>query len=515
MEDKLHNDRLEEFLRRSLEEHSEDPPKDLWAKIANGVDAATPSAPPTVKAPRWRVLSNWWAAAAVAAAVIGLFIAQHSYFENRIDELTKELEQKAAQSEKMETKAPVPTEKAETEVPAIANETETANGSSSKAAENALAKNRNDKSTTPAHFGVTKQGKRIQGNNNKFHKSADPTAPLKSALAAETSTDKALPTSMDKVEPSNREAQKPAVVENSDLQKVWLKPIKLEDAATEPSLAQAVMPIDPVKNHSKFTLGLNAMPMLSRSWMKPLEQKGPGKPNDRKSFDVDSETTGQAWQAGITLEAAITPRLSVGSGLGYRSMKYETKHDLCLEFDDRRPGPPGTGQHDHEHDFQYDLNTAVGAIEMEVRAESDEATQNIPDDEKIEAEVHTSQSLSYVTVPIYANYTMGKGRLRAIAKGGIMLNFLQDHEFTVGDIKSLNDKFQFAHKENQRGTQNDLQTVTVDYMAGLGLEYRLTRNASLRLEPMVIGSLTSLHNNPRIESTEIAAGLNLGMTYSF
>jgi hypothetical protein len=63
--------------------------------------------------------------------------------------------------------------------------------------------------------------------------------------------------------------------------------------------------------------------------------------------------------------------------------------------------------------------------------------------------------------------------------------------------------------------EDNLQSVTVDYVAGIGLSYSLSDQLSLRLEPTLLGSLTSLHNNPRLESSELTAGASIGAFYSF
>lgn len=506
MEENLHNDKLEEFLKRSLDGHSEDPPGDLWSKIAANLEPPVTMPAPVPTGLKVRFLQHWWAVAAAAAVVSGLFIGQHFYFSNKIEQLSKELEQNNTQLEQLEQRKLTETKPVEINAPAEAIEptSNQENRQSSSAGQGSVAGTKKSASAN-----VANQLKKV---NEPFNEDGNGQQHIEQQTKANE---------LVQLQATKQEVQAPTeavqakVSDLADLQKIWLKRLApLEQSATANPAVAAVLPIDPLKNGGKFKVGVNAMPMLSRGRINSVKRDGMGFPGNQKFVDLKMETTGQAWLAGVAVEAAMTPRLSVGTGVNYQTVNYETTHDLSLRFDDRRhnPGHPGN---EHEHDFQYYLNTAAGSVEIEVRADSDDPAQNIPDDEKIEAEVSTSQRLSYVSIPFYANYSLGKGRLRALAKGGIMLNFLQDNEFTVGTIKSLNNRFDFRQKEQQRGRPNDLQSVTVDYIAGLGLEYRMNQTMSLRLEPTVIGSLTSLHNNPRIESSEISAGLNVGMTYSF
>lgn len=506
MEENLHNDKLEEFLKRSLDGHSEDPPGDLWSKIAANLEPPVTVPTPAPTALKVRFLQHWWAVAAAAAVVSGLFIGQHFYFSNKIEQLSKELEQNNTQLEQLEQRKLTDTNPVEINAPAEATEPASANQinrQSSSAGQGSVAGTKKGASANVANQLMKVNEPFSEDGNGQQH------------IEQQTKANELVQLQATKLEAqAPAEAVQDRVSDHADLQKMWLKRLApLEQAASTNHTVAAVPPIDPLKNSGKFKVGVNAMPMVSRGNIKAVKHDGQMQ-FPRKSFDQKVNTTAQAWMAGMAVEAAMTPRLSVGTGINYQTVDYEATHELSLRFDDRRhnPGHPGN---EREHDFQYYLNTAAGSVEIEVRADSDDPAQSIPDNEMIAAEVSTSQRLSYLSIPFYANYSLGKGRLRALAKGGIMLNFLQDNEFTVGTIKSLNNRFDFRQKEQQRGRPNDLQSVTVDYIAGVGLEYRMNQTMSLRLEPTVIGSLTSLHNNPRIESSEISAGLNVGMTYSF
>ncbi len=523
MKDKLPNDRLEEFLRKSLEGHSEDPPGDLWSKIAGNLE------PPVVVQPRLTPVRGWWAVAAAAAVVALLLVGQHLYFNQKINRMSRELEQNTNQLRQLE-KEKMADQQTETtnSVDAVATEpnslvppstaTDGTAATNLEERKNTLSFSQKKSRLTNAAATFPKEKTQV----NAAEKTAQPKPPVdnleKETGANDLASDgKNSPATTDEPlkSPENL-TENPATVA-TDLQRIWPKELTtLEMPATPSPLANSIVVASKLGG-SGYSVGLRVLPMASRLKINSIRRSGPNPgPGGERTFEVKNETTGQSLIAGLVVEKQVTPRLSIGSGIDYRKMDYQAMHNIEFDFKDRRghhPHMPGMG--DNEHEFQYNLNTAVGAVEMDVRASSSDTTVEIPDNEKVGAEISTSQRLDYLSLPLYAGYNFGNGRLRVLAKAGVVFNFMLNNEFNVDSIKSLNPKFDFRQKDKQSGSPSDLQTVTVDYLAGIGLEYRMTSALSLRLEPTVVGSLTSRHSNPRIQSSEFSAGVNAGVMYSF
>ncbi|MCF8247854.1 MAG: porin family protein [Saprospiraceae bacterium] len=511
MKDKLPNDRLEEFLRKSLEGHSEDPPGDLWSKIEANIEA------PVVVQPQLTPVRGWWAVAAAAAVVMGLLVAQHLYFSSKLNQMSRRLEQSEQEMKRLETKKTtgVESQKLETmkDVKAgnsVASQNEGQNIDKSTVVEKSTAPrfSQDKSSSANAGVGLTKENSKLNSSKNS-EQQVVPIEALDKKSGSEGLAEESQSTGAVLI-PVNEMA------ENAELHPIRSKTLVLLDLleTNTPSVTAAIIPVSKL-NGSNYSVGTNAMLMTSKNTIKSVRPLSPnmGGMSDKKSFRVNSEKSEQSWMAGVALEARISPNLRVGTGLNYRTIDYNTTHLFNFDFKDRRHD--GGPMNDHEHEFQYDLNTAAGNIEMDVRAVSTEAASDIPDNAKVLAEINTSQHFTYLSLPVYANYTMGSGRLRALVKGGILFNFLKDSEFTIGSIRSLTNRFEFKKQEPQSGTPANLQSVTVDYLAGVGLEYNLSKALSLRLEPTVIGSITSRHNNPRIESSEFSAGINAGLMYNF
>ncbi len=518
MEDKLPNDRLEDFLRKSLGDHSEEPPGDLWSKIAGNLE------PPVVVQPKLMpIRGGWWAVAAAAAVVVGLLVGQHLYFTSKINQLSKKLEQNVEGLKQLEEEGKTMDLQrnemehgtASTEENSVAPQNETVvntgetKGSYKFETPNFIPKN----TTTPeTKSNFTKEKKSVKINSGVEQKiPATENLVQKNPASDLVNQSENSPAKLDDAAEPKLESTEKLAAENADLQKVWFKKLSPLDlpALAIPAVAAPIIPAAKLAS-THYAVGLNTMPMATKSTVKAVRERGP---MEKKSFPLKEEKSSQSWMAGAVCEAQLGPKLRIGTGISYRKLDFQTTHEFEFDFGDSKHG--GGPHQDHEHEFQYNLNTAAGTVEMDVRAESAEPAMNIPDDEKIAGEITTNQQFTFVSAPIYANYSIGNGRLRGLLKGGILLNFLKEHDFSVGQIRSRNDKFDFSKREGQKGSPANLQSVTVDYMVGLGLEYDLSKRLSLRLEPTILGSLASRSSNPFVQSSEFSAGLNIGVMYNF
>lgn len=511
MKDKLSNDRLEEFLRKSLGDHSEEPPGDLWSKIAENLE------PPVAVQPRLSPVRGWWAMAAAAAVLMGLLVAQHLYFDSKLNQMSRKLEQNQQEIKQLEEDKTAALQRLESEnrtENAVENTVATQNTNSEDIDQTNVLEG-DSHPLPPKNKAVSANVERNSATDKGLLHGADQSQQQPVIEAEKNSNAEGLVNEVmePSLAPDNAEV---AQTTENDLQLIWTKNLSALDLPTTPVLmVQApIVPASKLLGHN-YSVGINAMPMISKNSISGVKPHGHGMGgmDDRKSFRVNSEKSEHAWMAGVALEAKVAPNLRVGTGLNYRTVDYKTSHLINFDFKDRRHG--GGHSNENEHDFEYDLSTAVGNIEMEVRAVSDESASNIPDNAKVLAKISTSEHLSYVSVPVYVNYSFGRGRLRAVAKAGVLLNFMKENEFRIDQVKSLTTRFEFKEKERNSGSPANLQSVTVDYLAGVGLEYSLSNAFSLRLEPTIIGSLTSRHNNPRIQSSEFSAGINAGVMYNF
>ena len=517
MEENLHKDNLEEFLKNSFEGYSESPPDDVWNRISEGL----PTASPPMKVVSFR---RWWLVAA-AAVIAGIFLFQHFYFTRQIKTLNSELIKTNTELRQPEKQSVSPQNKV---ADTIQSQTQTETLPETDPSEFVKAENKtgqkNEQTNTPKA-----PARVIAPQKTRPPLPPDPLAP-ENTKNAQTPDSKAVATTgtQENLTQANEESTRTETPNTEkELTKtatpnagVILSFLDLKDVSVQSNQVQ-VLPntglrapnTTSVRGHS-LSIGAHTLPMVSREKINSLR---PGFPPMEKVFDDKKETNGQTFMAGLAIETQVADNFSFGSGLDYRKSSFNSSHQPVFKFKDRRPphGNPHGGPKDFEHDFQYTLNTSAGAVTVEVRAESTDTSMQIPDDEEIGLKIGTRQSFEYLTLPLYARYTLGKGKLRFSLKGGFLVNFLLNKNFEIAEITSLNPHFQFRKNEQPKGRQPNLKGASFDYLASVGLDYALTNSLNFRLEPTLVGSLTSIHNNRHISSSQLSAGVNVGVMYNF
>jgi len=167
------------------------------------------------------------------------------------------------------------------------------------------------------------------------------------------------------------------------------------------------------------------------------------------------------------------------------------------------------------YSVQYTLNTFSGQVSVDLRAEQSDTTVQIPAGEPIGLEVKTRQSQEYLSLPLGLRYRLGTGRLGWNVKGGVFVNYLLNSGLGISEIASANPMFMQWTGSVTNSGQEGLRRVSLDYFASIGLNYAITQNWSLGLEPTVAGSLSDPQKYPEIRTSWYSVGLNAALFYTF
>jgi hypothetical protein len=504
MEEKLPNDRFEEFLKESFDGYTESPSDDLWSKIEGKLEPTAPVSPKYVS------LRRWWIGAA-AAVVLGLFVCQHLYFENRMDNLANELA-----SEKT---TPNPGE----QTPHQPHDNQSATTT------NGTAKADIELNETPA----------VSGGNFSRNETFSPAKSYKATNRISGDTGKLLSLDISSANSSekmfvgsllsnNNQAQEPTRPKEPEVNKTGssylpenasLAALPFRDCLIPTTTflqPKSMLGLTTPKNQppSRMSVGLKVMPMVNHEKTIAIKPSEPSQGNPPpKTFDDKTEVNGSSLALGATIEYKASKHWSAVAGLDWRKTNLTSTHQSEFKFKDGKHHHGGG--HKHKHEFEYQLNTPTGVSSLELRVEEKDTTQTIPDDEKLAFEVKTSQSISYLSLPLAAKFALGKNRLRCYVKGGVAFNFLLDNGFNISEISSLNSHFKIRKEEPPTASKQNLQAVSLDYLVAAGLEYRLTKSLILHLEPTCMGNLTKRHKDERIESSSYLAGISGGVSVNF
>jgi opacity protein-like surface antigen len=512
MEEKLPNDKLEDFLKKSFEGYTESPSGDLWDKIEAGMGAAP--------APKPLISRVWWIVAA-AAVVLGIFVGQHFYFQNKLENLTRELEKNTVELQQLESKNQ-DGENTQTLLPETEPTPDQGSAPQAEATPDATPVPPVFDQKTPAATALPGSDDRIISKKQQ-QKTSELAFYHENNEVVEPREPKTNAPSISQMETVVSEIPNPVSNPVSTGRPATPSLLEVLMSGVEPQHAKAPKPnfyqplIDPVRSET-VSVGVRAMPMTAReriSKVRPdIFHHRPGGPD--KFFNNQQEVTGQAFTAGASLEYKPGGSLSLVSGIDYRRTEIASSHRSEFKFKERRmPGGHHGGQDNHRHDFDYNLNTSSGLVELEVRVEATDTTRSIPDNEVLAFQVNTNKVTTHLSIPLALKYSIGKGRLHGYLKGGVAVNFLLNESFSISQIRSLNNHFRVSPVRPMKGDPQNLKTVSLSYLAAAGLEYDLTRSLSLSLEPTFMGSLSSQHSANFIRSSSYLAGVSAGLSYSF
>lgn len=530
MKKNVPSDALEEFLQNAMKGYTESPSDEVWEHIAADVKAAP--------APRFGIKMPTRVWIGLAAAVIaGVIIYQIIHVNQTLNHINHSVETQQAEIRELQeqnkttpnkiTPPQASAENAQANLEYKENDKTDSSGNTGDVKENedlerttANTQGLMQKKASPNFYSANKKRaipsnhKNNLNNANTFvEKRANP---LVSSSTNETIySDPSIPT----VGAVSSEALPPAVA-NEDVQSLLkINPLagrsqqiqfsKGQDKINIP--APLELPIQRAKAKMGMYVGANVLPMQYWSQVSPRRTL-PVPMHDRKAFNQKDQQNGSAFAMGLNIGKKLTKRWSVESGAMYRSSSITATHEPEFKFKDR-DFPPHGGDPRNAH-FEYDLNTASGTVALAITVESNGST-TIPEEEEIELEITSEQSLAYLSVPLLLNYQIGNGRFHLNAKGGFLTNFLLDSDFNIINIFCENINFKPEPNRPYESEALYFNSLSLDYLLQIGVAYDLNRNLSFNISPSWIGSLSNPSSNRFIQSSNYSAGISAGVNWNF
>jgi hypothetical protein len=233
-----------------------------------------------------------------------------------------------------------------------------------------------------------------------------------------------------------------------------------------------------------------------------------------KIFNNDRTANGTQVGTGLMLGIPVSRRLHFVTGLLYRRTTVEAAHEAVFRFKDRH-GNTGGGTGDYEHVFSYDLNTASGPLEMDVRVSATDQSASIPENEELKFRVVTRRQDRQLSVPLLLQYRRPFGRLAWSASAGILLNTPLSTTYGPPDIATDNPRFMARNGRIFQDKYKQQPSISTHYYLSTGISLRLGPSLSLAFEPTLVGSIGNQQRAPFIEAGTMQAGLSTGLSYSF
>ena len=114
----------------------------------------------------------------------------------------------------------------------------------------------------------------------------------------------------------------------------------------------------------------------------------------------------------------------------------------------------------------------------------------------------------YIDIPLKANFTFGKSRLRYIATAGFAANFLIEEKETT--VMKFSEK---TKKETYIRTSPYNNKFNISPVIGAGVEYNITNKISIRAIPNFKYGLMKIYDNPYMTTHLWNAGIDIGIFY--
>ncbi|MCR9287054.1 MAG: hypothetical protein NXI23_06640 [Bacteroidetes bacterium] len=499
MDKKLHNDGLDDFLKKSFDRYEEAPSDSVW----EGVQAGLASGSSTTVAV---FMSKWWIGALVAV-VSGLFIGQYFYFQNRIDQLSEEVEIKSIELE--DTVAEL------NNVLENQRDIETIDSKTKPELTTGFIDNVTVEYKNRENNLVGQTQKNDSGENFSVSK-------MKPSEIEQTAFD-GLENRL--VDQGLQKEESVTIVNLSFPNKIELN--KLAKFPIPEAVIPSVNPrnnsiIPNPKSKGGLYLGTQLGVFSSTEKIRRIDKKSShnsgssGGGNQKCDFDETGSGNGVTQNYGIVFGYQGDKKWGFESGINYRTTTINNLHTARFDFDkikDKVQNVPNSMSNQRKLD--YHLNTSSGVVDLELMIEDTNPDNNPPKHEKIDFRIETATIQKHLSIPLLATYKIGQGRLNMKIKSGVLANILLSDEFIVEKASSSHSKFRFNQPNDSKGSLQSLVPVSFDFLVSVGAEYDLDDKLSFVFEPTLMGAISPIHIDHFIHSSKFSVGVNASLMYNF
>lgn len=530
MENNIHEDKLDDYVRQSFDDYEEEPSAGMWERV----EAALP---PAEERPKWRVayLRYRWqaAAAAVILLLLSTLVCEHLYYEQRLRALSSAASDTAAFSPKTSHNEGIPQEKTEATSHAVLPPTTLTHPAEQQVSEKKTPQ------VAPAAQS-SRDAAPLVGAPQRGQLTLPRTAPSAQAPTDGAATPKVLLT--DQLRSSTNAAEKqqstaaseqpqaaalavqsvaptasgdtasssPTVFEkNLDLAEIAQRRQPLV-AAPASHILPPTLPIKPRRDPSGWYIGAKATALA-------ITEKSPTtitRPNGRPLFvsrQEASQTSAIAW---LKVGKRLGKRFALESGAGYQKMEWTATHTPRFRFGDGTlGGNPGPGA---LRTFNYDLNTYGGTAEVTLRMEQTNPGTQPSGDEPVPLKITTTEQREWLRVPLVAAYQLGEGRWRSHLKAGLLGNFVLKNELDISTRVSQNARFRPVDGRGGYTVQlSDPGKFSLGYLLSVGAEHKFNRYLSLVAEPTLVGDFARQDARGQRLPEHVSMGLNVGLNLCF
>ncbi len=496
MEENIHDDKLDDYVRKSFEDYEEDPSTDMWSRVEGELPPVSDDRRPVLWLPRY----GWQAvAAAIIVVLFSTLICGRLYYEEKL----RVLSEKTAPGQETSSTNWVP-ELLQTNANPL-------NPSTQQPASNVLDKNNTQRSThssisAPAVLSKEPEKQPVIALSPKvLLEKQDVVKPREPMPQAQSSN------FVDNSSTANLEQAVTPAIQPSNIPDIPLdlisipisNPFMERSMARLTSLTERI--IVPVQKPNHWYLGIQTSLLFAHE--KTHTPTGrPGRP----AFKSKQEGAGFSSIYWLKAGKKGDGPWFLESGLGYQKTTRAASHTPRFRFGDGIH----QGQNGNRRGFNYDLNTYGGTAEVSLRME--QTTGGPPsDDEPVGLKINTTERTELLRIPVLAGYRFGKGRWQGQTKAGFVGNFMLKNELDISALVSQNARFQPVMGTDGYTLQLNPKKFFLGYWLSAGMEFKLNQQLSFVAESALLGDFARKDNTRRRLPERYLLGLNVGANYYF
>ncbi|MBL7827884.1 MAG: hypothetical protein JNJ57_14740 [Saprospiraceae bacterium] len=480
MDKKLHDDRLDDYVKKSFEEYEENPSGDMWSRIEG---ALPPAEIPKQKPAFWYRYRWQMAAAVVILLLVSRLICVQSYYEEK-------LRLAGNPSIPGAIIPPAPTVKSNEE---------------------------QSKTQQPAQNQPPVQTESLPSNGLKsFNAVQQPESVSKVILptadnSPETQQTEILsPSAPVVINQSLTPVSQPAAQASlsfgtfEELPEPQLTPLLFQSSPAQPLAVQAS--IKPFKTRTGWYLGLAFTPNLIVEKQQTIRR-----PGLRPRFTNHQERPQPSVDLSLRIGKKLNRRFAIETGIGYQQLSKTATHNPKFEY---REGHLMQGGNMGERSFEYDLNTYGGSAEVSLRTEV--AGMSAPgENDRVGATIQSTESIQLIKVPLSVVGRFGQSRLQAVVRGGLVGNFITKNEFEITASQIDNPRLRFRVGDAYKVQFNNPNRFVLGYQLAGGVEFHLNKKLSIAAMPALSGDFARTDAQGSKLPGHTTFGVNVGANWWF
>jgi len=253
-------------------------------------------------------------------------------------------------------------------------------------------------------------------------------------------------------------------------------------------------PIEIVKPNPSFYAGLE-MGKAFKINERPTDFRGIGFPQNSIVFENQFSSRNIGFKIGYQ----ISPHFAIESGLQYINSSVNIDHNRMIAISTLREIQDANGN--FIGGFNFDIPTSTGSIGTDV-VSSRRSSSILDPDENINIRIDIDHNIDQLSLPLIARYSRTFGPFTAAVRTGIVNTWNLNNGLVVNDIQSSNEDFIFQSKTDPTGNgQNRVpQNRILNYLVGLAMEYQVSDDWKLYIEPSYTQSTSPLANIGRFQA---------------